>query len=68
VLLQVELGYMVSGLRHGAHYPNEELWTIASRWCGRLGVLVDWWRAKITTICCVVGFQSYGWTSSGFSW
>jgi hypothetical protein len=48
---------MVSGLRHGADHSDEELWTIAAWWCGRLGVLVDWQRARFTTVCCVVGFQ-----------
>jgi hypothetical protein len=48
---------MVSGLRHGADRSDEELWTIAAWWCGRLGVLVDWWRARITTVCCVAGCQ-----------
>jgi hypothetical protein len=28
-------------LRHGADCPYEELSANASRWCGRLGVLVD---------------------------
>jgi hypothetical protein len=54
---------MVLGLRHGEDYSDEELWTIATWWCGRLGVLVDWWRAWITTICCVAYFQPCGWTS-----
>jgi len=35
---------MIYGLRHGEDRSYEELWAIAAQWCGRLGVLVDWWR------------------------
>jgi hypothetical protein len=42
---------MVYDLRQGVDCPNEELWTIAAQWCGRLGVLMDWWRARITAVC-----------------
>jgi hypothetical protein len=59
---------MVSGLRHGVDYPDEELWTIVAPWCGKLGVLLDWWRVRITTICCVAGCQACGWNSNDLSW
>jgi hypothetical protein len=51
------------GLRHGAYYPDEELWTITTRWCGRLGVLVDWRIDHITKVCFVEDFQPYVWNS-----
>jgi CHASE2 domain-containing sensor protein len=56
---------MVSGLRHGADSPDEELWTIAAWWCGRLGVLVDWQRAPDhSSMLC--GILSTTWMD--FSW
>jgi hypothetical protein len=57
---------MVSGLRHGEHHRYEELWTIVGWWCGKLGVLVDWRRAQITTVGCVAYFQPSGWNFDKF--
>jgi hypothetical protein len=59
---------MVAILRHGEDCPNEELCTIAARWCGMLEVRVDWRRARITIVCCVAYFQPCRWTSGDFSW
>jgi hypothetical protein len=59
---------MVSSLRHVVGHLDKELWDITSRWCGRLGVLVDWQRDWIKIVCSVEYFQPCRWTLGDLSW
>jgi hypothetical protein len=59
---------MVSGLRHGADHPDEELWDYCNSVVWQVGSSGGLVESPDHKVCCVEYFQPCGWTSGDFSW